>query len=259
VTPTPSTAKRTTSRRGNVVVQPAAKPPRSSGNHHLRSLGNDTALELGFAPDLTSYDRLRHAFKRTVDILGAILLLVVCSPIILLVSIAVRLDSRGPILFSHWRLGRNGQHFPCLKFRSMKQDAESDLHRSEELRHEYVSNHFKIPTDRDPRITRLGRLLRKTSLDELPQLVNVIRGDMSLVGPRPIVPIEGTYYGDRLPVLLSIRPGLTGAWAVSGRNRVGYPERADIELAYASGWTLRQDLEILLRTPVAVLTQRGAV
>ncbi|HEY4129910.1 MAG TPA: sugar transferase [Gemmatimonadaceae bacterium] len=208
---------------------------------------------------LSTYDRVRTIAKRCIDVLGAVLMLVLSSPAFVIVAIIIKLDSRGPVFFSHWRLGRDGRHFPCLKFRSMKQDAESELHRCEELRHEYVSNHFKIPAERDPRITRFGRFLRKSSVDELPQLFNVLRGDMSLVGPRPIVPVEGTHYGDQLGTLLSVRPGLTGAWAVGGRNRVGYPERADLELAYATEWTLRNDVKILLQTPWAVVTQRGAM
>ena len=207
----------------------------------------------------SAYDRLRLTFKRTIDVVGALMLLIASSPAFLLVAIIIKFDSRGPIFFSHWRLGQDGRHFPCLKFRSMMQDAESELHRCEALRHEYVSNHFKIPAERDPRITRFGRFLRKSSIDELPQLLNVLRGDMSLVGPRPIVPVEGTHYGDQLSTLLSVRPGLTGAWAVGGRNRVGYPERAELELSYATDWTLRNDLKILLQTPWAVMTQRGAM
>jgi len=202
---------------------------------------------------------LRRGIKRTVDVVGAAVGLVVLLPLVGLVAIAIWLDSPGPIFFAHRRLGRNGRHFDCLKFRSMRVDAEQALYTDDVLRHHYVSNHFKIPADLDPRLTRLGRFLRKSSLDELPQLWNVLRGEMSLVGPRPIVPLEATHYGDELPVLLSVRPGLTGAWAVHGRSRVGYPDRAGIELDYVRRWKLKIDIEILLRTPWTVLTQRGAV
>jgi len=201
----------------------------------------------------------RDGLKRAIDIVGAAVVLIVSLPFVAVLALAIKIDSPGPVLFAHRRLGRDGRHFDCLKFRSMCSDAERVLHADEQLRHDYVSNHFKIPTDCDPRITRLGRFLRKSSLDELPQLWNVLRGDMSLVGPRPIVPLEGTHYGERLPLLLSVRPGLTGPWAVQGRSRVGYPRRADIELDYAQKWTFSQDLRILGRTPWAVFTQRGAL
>jgi lipopolysaccharide/colanic/teichoic acid biosynthesis glycosyltransferase len=184
---------------------------------------------------------------------------VLCAPLLLVLAILIKLDSPGAPLFAHRRLGRYGRHFDCLKFRSMCVEAERLLQADEQMRHDYVSNHFKIPTDCDPRITGLGRFLRKSSLDELPQLWNILRGDMSLVGPRPIVPLEATHYGERLSDLLSVRPGLTGPWAVQGRSRVGYPERADIELRYASSWTFANDLRILARTPWAVVTQRGAL
>jgi exopolysaccharide production protein ExoY len=203
--------------------------------------------------------RWRQYVKRGIDIVGAIALIIACLPLLIALAIAIRIDSPGAVLFAHRRLGRNGRHFDCLKFRSMCVEAEHLLQADEKLRHDYVSNHFKIPTDCDPRITRLGRFLRKSSLDELPQLFNIVRGDMSLVGPRPIVPLEATHYGARLPTLLSVRPGLTGPWAVQGRSRVGYPERADMELKYVTSWTFVNDVRILARTPWAVVTQRGAL
>jgi exopolysaccharide production protein ExoY len=199
------------------------------------------------------------AAKRTVDLLGAIVLSVVLLPILVLVALVVKIDSRGPALFRHRRLGRNGVHFDCLKFRTMDPDAEHRVFQDESLRHHYVSNHFKIPAELDPRITRVGRFLRQSSLDELPQLFNVLMGDMSLVGPRPIVALEATHYGDQLPLLLSVRPGMTGLWAVGGRSELGYPKRVDVELDYVRTRSLAMDLEILARTPWTVLTQRGTI
>jgi lipopolysaccharide/colanic/teichoic acid biosynthesis glycosyltransferase len=140
----------------------------------------------------------------------------------------------------------------------MHADAERRLRADAALRRQYVSNHFKIPRHLDPRITRLGHFLRRSSLDELPQLFNVLCGEMSIVGPRPIVPLESTNYGDELSLLLSVRPGLTGAWAVRGRSSVGYPHRAAIELDYVRTWSFATDLNILIRTPSAVFSQRGA-
>lgn len=193
------------------------------------------------------------------DLVGALLLLVATLPLFLVAAIAIRLESRGPVLFAHRRLGKGGRHFDCLKFRSMTVEAEQQLFGDHELRHRYVSHHFKIPVQADPRITRVGKVLRKTSLDELPQLINVLRGEMSLVGPRPIVALEATHYGDDIADLLAVRPGITGAWAVGGRNAVGYPERARMELAYVRHWSIRRDLAVLVRTPWTVLSQRGTI
>jgi exopolysaccharide production protein ExoY len=202
---------------------------------------------------------LADAVKRVVDLLGSLLLIVALSPVLLVIAIAIRIDSPGPILFAHRRLGRDGRHFDCLKFRTMGTDAEHRVFQDESLRHHYVSNHFKIPAELDPRITRLGRFLRRSSLDELPQLWNVLKGDMALVGPRPIVALEATHYGDKLDDLLSVRPGITGHWAVSGRSQVGYPARVEIELEYIRNRSFRTDLAIIARTPWVVLTQKGAV
>ena len=202
---------------------------------------------------------LADAVKRLVDFGGALALMIALLPLLLIIAIAIRIDSRGPALFAHRRLGRKGRHFDCLKFRTMTIDAEHRVFQDESLRHHYVSNHFKIPSDLDPRITRLGRFLRRSSLDELPQLWNVLKGEMALVGPRPIVALEATHYGDQLDALLSVRPGLTGHWAVSGRSQVGYPARVGIELEYIRTRSLITDLQIIVKTPWVVLTQKGAV
>jgi exopolysaccharide production protein ExoY len=202
-------------------------------------------------------ERGPRGVKRAVDLIAAIVGLVLASPLIVLIVVAIKLESPGRAFFPHRRLGRAGRLFNCWKFRSMVEDAERHLHADDTLRHHYVSNHFKIPEHLDPRITRLGRFLRRTSLDELPQLWNVVRGDMSLVGPRPIVPLESSYYGEEIATLLSVRPGLTGAWAVHGRSQLGYPKRAAIELQYARTWTIATDVRILARTPSAVVAERN--
>jgi exopolysaccharide production protein ExoY len=257
VTPTSGNVKRAT-KSTRAVATPARPRDRVGPIALVRddlAFGEDGQDILG----AQSIGRIvARCVKRLVDILGATIGLIIAAPVIIVAAIAIRLESRGPVFFAHRRLGRGGDPFDCWKFRSMHEDAERVLHADETLRHHYVSNHFKIPTHLDPRVTRLGRFLRKSSLDELPQLWNVLRGDMSLVGPRPIVPLESSYYAEELPVLLSVRPGLTGAWAVHGRSHVGYPTRASIELGYVRNWTLTTDLEILARTPAAVFTQRGA-
>jgi exopolysaccharide production protein ExoY len=137
-------------------------------------------------------------------------------------------------------------------------DAEQRLQSDPELHAEYVRNGFKLPDGQDPRITPLGRILRRTSLDELPQLWNVLRGEMSLVGPRPIVPAEIRHYDEDGQMLLLLQPGITGLWQVSGRSNLAYPERTDLELEYVERWTLGRDLRILAATVPAVLQRRGA-
>ncbi|HEX6617639.1 MAG TPA: sugar transferase, partial [Gemmatimonadales bacterium] len=156
------------------------------------------------------------------------------------------------------RVGAWGRPFRCLKFRTMRVDAEQLLRSDPAMYSEYVRNNYKLPEGRDPRITRVGLLLRKTSLDELPQLWNVLRGDMSLIGPRPVVPDELTEYGGQRRMLLSVKPGITGEWAITGRSSVGYPQRAAIEIGYVRRWRLIADLAILWRTVPSVLTRRGA-
>ena len=196
--------------------------------------------------------------KRTIDIVGAALGLIVLSPVFAVLTAWIRLESAGPVFFSQTRLGRRGRPFQCLKFRSMRRDAEAMLTSDPELHAAYVENHFKLPAESDPRITRSGRFLRRTSLDELPQLINVVLGHMSLVGPRPIVPDEIEHYGGGAPLFLSLKPGVTGVWAVGGRSEIGYPDRARMELEYMRTWGLGTDLGILLRTLPAVMLRRGA-
>lgn len=189
--------------------------------------------------------------KRLVDLLGAVVLLVVFAPVMLIVGVAVRASDGGPALFRQTRCGRGGRRFQIYKFRTMVPMAEAALLTDEALRSSYQQNDFKIQAD-DPRVTSLGRLLRRTSLDELPQLFNVVRGQMSLVGPRPVVVEELPCYGDHQAAYESVRPGMTGPWQVSGRNNVRYPERAELDAEYARTWSLRGDLSILFRTAFAI-------
>jgi exopolysaccharide biosynthesis polyprenyl glycosylphosphotransferase len=195
--------------------------------------------------------------KRALDMICATVGLVLLSPLMLAIAIGIKVTSPGPILFAQERFGKGKLRFKVFKFRSMRVDAEALLRESPSLYDEYRRHGFKIPDNRDPRITPIGRFLRKTSLDELPQLWNVLRGDMALVGPRPIVPGELDQYGAAACLLLALKPGLTGAWVVEGITRVGYPQRIDLELQYVRNWNLWQDLKILLRTFPLVLLQRA--
>ncbi len=201
---------------------------------------------------------LQTVAKRALDVLGSTAGLVLLSPLLAAVAVAVRLDSAGPIFFRQRRLGVGGRPFSMYKFRTMRQDAERLLREDPALFELYESNDYKLPEDRDPRITRLGRFLRAWSLDELPQLFNVLRGDMSLVGPRPIVPQEIDYYGDHAGLFLGVRPGITGQWQVNGRSEIGYPERAHIDIQYIKNWSLGRDMDILVKTIPVVLRRHGA-
>ena len=202
--------------------------------------------------------RVQTGAKRTLDIVGALVLIVLTLPTMLLVAAAVFITDPGPVVFRQRRLARDGGSFRIWKFRTMVVDAEERLHGDPALYRQYLENHHKLPAHIDPRITRVGRLLRSTSLDELPQLFNVLAGSMSLVGPRPVLRSELLNYGAGAEQLLSVRPGMTGLWQVSGRSRVGYPERAEIDLDYASRWTIGMDIGILLRTVVTVGRRTGA-
>jgi lipopolysaccharide/colanic/teichoic acid biosynthesis glycosyltransferase len=212
------------------------------------------------APSLQAW---QLAVKRVIDVVGSAIGLIVLSPLLLGISIWIKLDSPGPVLFSQTRVGARGRTFRMRKFRSMRSDAEELLRTNPELNRLFRENGFKIPAESDPRLSRAGFFLRGTSLDELPQLLNVLAGSMSLVGPRPVEPVElehaGHHYGTQgLPVFLSAKPGMTGAWAVNGRSSVGYPERAQMELEYIRRWSITSDLFILFRTLPAIVSRRGA-
>jgi exopolysaccharide production protein ExoY len=195
--------------------------------------------------------------KRVSDVLLAVLLMALAGPLFLAIAAAVWLSDPGPIFFRQARIGRSGEHFGVLKFRTMVRDAEARLRANEQLYAEYVENGFKLTTTRDPRLTGLGAFLRRTSLDELPQLLNVLLGDMSLVGPRPVVPDEIRLYGTLADRVLSVRPGMTGLWQVSGRNDVAYPDRVLMDCEYVAAQSPHMDLRILLKTPAAVLRRQG--
>ena len=197
--------------------------------------------------------RWSYAAKRLTDVVVSLVGLIFVMPALVVLSALICAESPGPPLFRHQRIGLGGRRFGCLKLRTMRRDAEAQLRANPALYDEYRRHHFKIPEDRDPRTTRIGRWLRRTSLDELPQLWNVLVGDMSLVGPRPVVAEELALYDTSRTLLLSMRPGITGAWAVSGRNCIGYPERCEVELRYVREWNTWTDARILLATVTTVL------
>ena len=193
--------------------------------------------------------------KRALDVVGAVIGLVLSAPLMLLAALAITIESRGPILYRSTRVGRSGRPFTFYKLRSMVNGADRHRHHLSHL-NECDGPVFKI--SRDPRVTVIGRFLRTTSLDELPQLWNVLRGDMSLVGPRPPIPDEVSHYQPWQIRRLDVRPGLTCLWQISGRSRIGFEEWMRLDLAYIQRRSFRLDLRILLRTIPAVLSREGA-
>jgi lipopolysaccharide/colanic/teichoic acid biosynthesis glycosyltransferase len=223
-------------------------------------------------PDLFSSPKDRRSvvkIKRAMDVAGSALMLVVCAPILILIAVAVKLSSKGPVLFRQQRVGQYGEPFMFFKFRSMQTNNDHGVHK------EYVtkfiasqaarqpsngSNEGVFKLTSDPRVTRLGKFLRRTSLDELPQLVNVLRGEMSLVGPRPPIPYElAAYQTWHRRRVLEVKPGITGLWQVTGRSRVNFDEMVRLDLRYATSWSPALDFTILMRTPLAVIRGEGAM
>ena len=201
--------------------------------------------------------------KRALDLTVASILAVIFLPIWLVVPLLIKLTSKGPVLYSHKRVGRGGSEFEMFKFRSMVLDADYILHeKNSSLLQKFKSQDWKLEAKDDPRITPLGRVLRALTIDEFPQLLNVFRGEMSMVGPRAYLKNELTeqlnkYPGSRrdIDLVLSVKPGITGLWQVSGRNEISFDKRARLDAEYAKGASLWTDLMILLKTPKAMISK----
>mgnify|MGYP004628778285 FL=1 len=205
---------------------------------------------------------LYKVVKRLIDILGGLVGCVLLVPITVAIYIARKVlkEDEGPMFYEHLRYGKDGKKFRIYKFRSMCIDADKRLkeylEQNEEARKEFEENH-KLKDD--PRITKLGKFIRKTSIDELPQFVNVLKGDMSLIGPRPIVDGEIEKYGENKDKFLSVRPGLTGYWAANGRSDITYEERMKMELYYVDNISFKLDIQIFFKTIISVVKKEGAV
>ena len=236
-------------------------------NHELSRRPSNPILY----PDLSRRDegrRARSVMKRVLDISGSMLALILLSPLFAVIALAIAMTSEGPVFFRQERVGQYGRPFVFLKFRSMRLGNDIAIHK-EWFQRFMLGKEVQHPTNgrgngsykmlNDPRITRVGRILRRTSLDELPQFINVLRGDMSIVGPRPPIDYEvqayETWHRGRI---LEAKPGITGLWQVNGRSRVSFDEMVRLDLRYARSWTLWLDLKILLQTPRAVLSGEGA-
>jgi lipopolysaccharide/colanic/teichoic acid biosynthesis glycosyltransferase len=195
--------------------------------------------------------------KRFFDIVLASIGMIVLSPIFLIISLAIKLESKGPIFFKHTRIGKDGKIIKIYKFRSMVNNAEDMIKEfTPEQMKEYREN-YKLTND--PRITKVGKFLRKTSLDELPQLINIIKGDLSIIGPRPVVSDELKKYGTNTRKFLSVTPGLTGYWAANGRSCTSYEQRMQMELFYIDNLSLKMDIKVFFKTIEAVIKREGAI
>jgi exopolysaccharide biosynthesis polyprenyl glycosylphosphotransferase len=223
------------------------------GTGAMSQIGGLPLLSIGAKP----LNRTSRAAKRALDVVGSALLLAALSPLLLAIAIAIKIDSRGPVFFLQVRDGRRQSPFRMIKFRSMYKDADERKKQFESENEATDGVMFKIK--RDPRVTRVGRFVRRTSLDELPQLINVLKGDMSLVGPRPLILSESRHAAQSWHARrLDLRPGITGLWQVSGRSDIPFQEMVRFDYQYVSGWSLARDVEILLATIPVVLSRRGA-
>lgn len=195
--------------------------------------------------------------KRVFDIVWSLIGLIVLSPVFIILSILVKTTSEGPVFFAHKRVGKGGKTIKIYKFRSMVTNAEELIKQfTPEQKAEYEKN-FKL--ENDPRITKVGNFMRKTSLDELPQLINILKGDISIVGPRPVMDVETKIYGNYRDMLLSVKPGLTGFWAANGRSHTTYTRRRAMEIYYVKNRSVLLDLKIIFKTFISVFKREGAV
>lgn len=210
-----------------------------------------------YIQNLSNKRKIYFKFKRTIDIFISLISLILLFPIFIIISILIKIDSKGKVFFKHKRIGKDGKIIYLYKFRTMVENAEELIKNfNEEQKKEYEEN-YKLSND--PRITRIGKILRKTSLDELPQLINILKGDMSLIGPRPIVEKELEKYGMLKNRFLSVTPGLTGYWACNGRSCTSYDDRIKLELYYIYNCCLKLDVKIFFATILAVVKRNGAI
>lgn len=194
--------------------------------------------------------------KRIADIFCSAIAIILLSPLFIIISIAIKATSEGPVIFVHKRVGKNGKEIGIYKFRSMVVNAEALIEKFTPEQKEEFQKNFKL--ENDPRITKIGKFLRKTSLDELPQLFNILKGDLSIVGPRPVMEVETEIYGKYKDMLLSVKPGLTGFWAANGRSDTSYKKRRAMEIYYVKNRSLLFDIKIIFKTIISVFTGKGA-
>lgn len=248
----------------NVIISIHVFPDEERGKK------SDDELDLMLYPDLLRQNprQAAHLSKRIIDVAGSLIGLAILSPLFLIISLLVKFSSKGPVFFQQERVGRYGKKFVFIKFRSMFKDNDPSIHKKfvtdficdRDGCHAQDGDGQKIyKITRDPRVTPLGHFLRKTSLDELPQLYNVLKGEMSLVGPRPPIPYEfDTYDVWHKRRVIEVKPGITGLWQVGGRSRTTFDEMVRLDIQYLKEWSIWMDIKILLKTPMAVMFARGA-
>lgn len=195
--------------------------------------------------------------KRTADVVISSVSIILLLPIFLIIALLIKMESRGPVFFMHTRIGKNGKKIKILKFRTMVQNAEDLIKNFTPEQMKEFKENFKLA--KDPRVTKVGKILRKTSLDELPQLFNILKGELSIIGPRPIVNEELEKYKENKEKFLSVTPGLTGYWAANGRSNTTYEERMQMELYYVDNISCKLDIKIFFETIIAVFKKQGAV
>lgn len=195
--------------------------------------------------------------KRFMDIVLASIGLVVLSPVFLVIAILIKTESKGKVFFKHKRIGKNGKEIYIYKFRTMVENAEDLIKQFTPEQMKEFKENFKL--ENDPRVTKIGKILRKTSLDELPQLINIIKGDISIIGPRPVISEELEKYGMNKNRFLSVTPGLTGYWAANGRSNTTYEQRMEMELYYVDNMSFKLDLKVFFKTVLSVLKREGAM
>ena len=208
--------------------------------------------------EITKSKVIYNMIKRVFDIILSIISIILLSPLFIIIAILIKIDSKGKVFYKHKRVGKNGEYIYLYKFRSMYSDSKERLEemlKDPKIRKEWEEN-YKL--DHDPRITKIGSILRKTSLDELPQLLNILNGDMSFVGPRPVIDDEIKKYGKNIDKLLSVIPGLTGWWACNGRSCTSYEERMKLELFYVENRGILLDIKVLIKTFISVIKRNGA-
>ncbi len=222
---------------------------------HRVEMEDIEGLSILSLPRYTHHGLFARMSKRLIDLVGASLALIIFSPLFLLVGILIKIDSRGPVFYSHERMGKNHKKFRMIKFRSMREDADSE---KEDLvdKNEMAGPIFKIKDD--PRMTRVGRVIRRWSIDELPQIINVFRGEMSLVGPRPLVIEEANQLLGAADMRHLVQPGITGLWQILGRSDVPFQEMLQLDYLYVTNWSVSWDIKIMLRTAIAIMRKRGA-
>ena len=218
---------------------------------------NVSNLSAQIYKDTLTKNKIYKIVNRAIDVVGSLVALILLSPVFLIIAIAIKLESRGSVFFKHTRVGKNGKIIKIYKFRTMVENAEELIKKFTPEQMEEYKNNYKLTND--PRITKVGKILRKTSLDELPQLLNILKGELTLIGPRPVIQEELEKYGEDKAKFLSVTPGLTGYWAANGRSCTSYGERMKMELYYVDNMSFKLDMQIFFKTFGAVIKREGAM